>query len=296
MDKEREMLKNELTKIRKQVQASEGIIENQRVEIMKLQRIIEEADMERVRQKNELSAVLSERNLLTAQLVKRNAELNEMYEKIKTARSSLKIGERNYRNYYEELQKWQQQILEVVTSNNDTVSQLANLQSLKQRNVALAKEILKEKTRSRALLDELSTPMNVHRWRILESSDPKKFDKIQQIHMLQKQFVGMSDKVLQYELLIQEKEKIYIELKNVLARHPGPEVEEQILVYQQTLKEKNKQLESMNGELEMYIEQVKVFKDEIFEYDEKMMRLNKKWIKKMKKLRSSQNNNVANGF
>lgn len=65
VDKERELLKNELTKIRKQVQSSELIVENQRVEIMKLQRIIEEADQERQRQKNELGAILSERNLLT---------------------------------------------------------------------------------------------------------------------------------------------------------------------------------------------------------------------------------------
>ena len=42
VDKERELLKNELTKIKKQVQASEGIIENQVVELLKLNRIIEE--------------------------------------------------------------------------------------------------------------------------------------------------------------------------------------------------------------------------------------------------------------
>lgn len=287
VDKERELLKNELTKIRKQVQASEGIIENQRVEIMKLQRIIEEADQERQRQKNELAAVLSERNLLTAQLVKRNAELNEMYEKIKTTRSGLKIGERNFRKYYEELYMWQRQIQEVVGANNDTINTLSEMTVLRQRRVALEKEILKEKTRSRALIDELATPMNVHRWRILESSDPKRFDKINQIHLLQKQFVAMADKVMQHDLLIQEKEKIYVELKNVLARHPGPEVEEQILVYQQTLKEKNKQLIAMNQELDMYIEQVRVFKDEISDFDAKMLRLNKQWIKRTKKMRES---------
>eukprot|EP01039_Chlorochromonas_danica_P001650 gene1650-1802_t len=292
VDKERELLKNELTKIRKQVQASEGIIENQRVEIMKLQRIIEEADQERLRQKNELAAVLSERNLLTAQLVKRNTELNTMYEKIKTTRGQLKIGERNYKKYYEDLQGWQAQIQMIVGANNDTVKTLSELDLLKTRKIALEKEISKERTRSRALLDELATPMNVHRWRILESSDPKRYDKITQIHMLQKQFVVMSDKVMQHELLIQEKEKIYIELKNVLARHPGPEVEEQILLYQQTLKEKNKQLAAMNQELEMYIEQVRIFKEDIAGFDNKMMKLNKQWIRRQKKLRDNGNDNI----
>lgn len=284
VDKEKELLKNELMKIKKQVQASEGIIENQRVEIMKLQRIIEEADTERQRQRNELSSVVSERNLLTQQLVKRNEELNNMYEKIKTQRSDLKIGERNYTKYMEDLRRWQEQVRDIVTNHNDVVVQLSQLETLRHRVVHLERDILKEKTRSRALMDELETPMNVHRWRILESSDPKRYDKILQIQALQRQLVAMSDQVIQNDLLIQEKEKIYIELKHVVARHPGPEVEEQILVYQQTLKDKHKQLAAMNLELEMYIEQVKRFKEDIADADVKIQRLNKQWMSRQKKM------------
>lgn len=32
--------------------------------------------------------------------------------------------------------------------------------------------------------------------------------------------------------LLQEKEKLYMELKNILARQPGPEVAEQLSIYQ----------------------------------------------------------------
>lgn len=284
VDKEKELLKNELMKIKKQVQASEGIIENQRVEIMKLQRIIEEADTERQRQRNELSSVVSERNLLTQQLVKRNEELNSMYEKIKTQRSDLKIGERNFIKYMDDLSRWQEQVRDIVVNHNEVVLQLSQLESLRHRVVHLERDILKEKTRSRALMDELDTPMNVHRWRILESSDPKRYDKILQIQALQRQLVAMSDQVIQNDLLIQEKEKIYVELKHVVARHPGPEVEEQILVYQQTLKDKTKQLAAMNLELEMYIEQVKRFKEDIGDADVKIQRLNKQWMQRQKKM------------
>ena len=30
------------------------------------------------------------------------------------------------------------------------------------------------------------------------------------------------------ELMIQEKEKLYVELKNIIARQPGPDIEEQV--------------------------------------------------------------------
>ena len=55
---------------------------------------------------------------------------------------------------------------------------------------------------------------------------------------------------------LQEKEKLYVELKHILARQPGPEVAEQIQIYQVSLKEKTKQMKSMASELNMYESQV----------------------------------------
>ena len=48
--------------------------------------------------------------------------------------------------------------------------------------------------------------------------------------------------MVEKELLIQEKEKLYMELKQILQRQPGPEVAEQLQIYQQTLKDKTKQM------------------------------------------------------
>ena len=62
---------------------------------------------------------------------------------------------------------------------------------------------------------------------------------IQKIHTLQKRLIQKTEEVVEKELLIQEKEKLYLELKHILARQPGPE---QLQIYQQTLKEKTKQM------------------------------------------------------
>ena len=60
---------------------------------------------------------------------------------------------------------------------------------------------------------------------------------------------------------------------------PGPEVEEQVLIFQQTYKEKSKQLGAMNDELDMYRQQVQLFKDEIVGLDGQMNTIKKKWFK-----------------
>ena len=65
---------------------------------------------------------------------------------------------------------------------------------------------------------------------------------IQKIHTLQRRLIQKTEEVVEKELLIQEKEKLYMELKQILQRQPGPEVAEQLQIYQQTLKDKTKQM------------------------------------------------------
>jgi len=153
--------------------------------------------------------------------------------------------------------------------------------------VQLEKQLLSAQSRNRALLDELDNPMNVHRWRILESSDPKRYEKILQIQALQRQLIAKADEAMENDLLIQEKEKVYLELKKIITRQPGPEVEEQVLVYQQTLKDKGKQLVTMDEELSMYRQQVKSFKEDLLSLDDEMTKVKRRWFKQKKAAESN---------
>lgn len=57
------------------------------------------------------------------------------------------------------------------------------------------KHLFQERTKVRALSDELENPMNVHRWRKLEGSDPTTFEMIQKIHALQKRLISKTEEV-----------------------------------------------------------------------------------------------------
>lgn len=98
----------------------------------------------------------------------------------------------------------------------------------------------------------------VYRWRKLEGSDPSTFEMIQKIQTLQKRLITKTEEVVERDLLIQEKEKLYVELKNILARQPGPEVAEQLSTYQANIREKNKQMKSMASELNTHQAQVRL--------------------------------------
>lgn len=57
--------------------------------------------------------------------------------------------------------------------------------------------------------------------------------------------------VVEKDLQIQEKEKLYIELRNILARQPGPEAQEHMTLLSQDLSEKQRQLKAVTSELHM---------------------------------------------
>jgi hypothetical protein len=55
--------------------------------------------------------------------------------------------------------------------------------------------VLSERTKVKALSEELENPMNVHRWRKLEGSDPGTLEMIQKIQTLQKRLIAKTEEV-----------------------------------------------------------------------------------------------------
>jgi len=242
VEKEKEKLKAELQQMKKDAAETKAYIDAQQAEERKLLKIIQEADAERSRQKKQLEQVIQERDILGTQLVRRNDELALLYEKIKIQHSTLNKGEIQYKARIEDLRILKLEIKRLRREKKILSTKVANVDDLSKEIYHVQRELLRERTRCRALEEELENPMNVHRWRKLEGSDPSTFELIQKIQALQKRLIAKTEEVVQKELLIQEKEKLYTELKHILARQPGPEVAEQLSIYQQTLKQKTKQL------------------------------------------------------
>ncbi|KAL5022872.1 hypothetical protein ScPMuIL_002027 [Solemya velum] len=283
VEKEKETLKAELQKMKQQAAESKAYIDAQESEQRKLLKIISEADAERVRQKKELDQVISERDILGTQLVRRNDELALLYEKIKIQQSTLNKGEIQYNQRIEDIRVLKLEIKKLRREKGILQKSVANVEDLRREVYHIQRELLRERTRCKALEEELENPMNIHRWRKLEGSDPSTYEMIQKMHTLQKRLITKTEEVVEKELLIQEKEKLYLELKHILARQPGPEVAEQLQIYQQTLKEKTKQMKSMASELNMYESQVNEYKYEIERIARELQDVKKKYFMQKKK-------------
>jgi chromosome segregation ATPase len=262
-EKEKEAQKNELMRVKRQVFTSEAAMKNFEAERAKLDRIIDDADRERFRQKTEYDIVINERDILGTQLIRRNDELALLYEKMKTQQRTISKGELAYRERLEDLRVLRLKASALRRELHIAKSQTHNLSSLREEVYRLQLELMQERIKVKALSEELENPNNKHRWRKLEGSDPGTYEMLQKIQALQKRLILKTEEVVEKDLLIQEKDKLYVELKNILARQPGPEVAEQLSIYQQGLRDKTKSMKAMASELNMYQAQVNEFKYEM---------------------------------
>merc|ERR1711972_1282307 len=228
---------------------------------------IQEAEQERFSQQKELEGVIGERDILGAQLIRRNEELALLYEKIKIQQSTLQKGEIQYHERTQEVSKLRADIRKAKADVAAAKTQVTNVESLKREIHHLNKTLLREESKAKALQEELENPMNVHRWRELEGSDPATFEMIQRVKKLQKELIAKTEEVVEKDAQIQDKEKLYVQLKNIIQRQPGPEVAEQLAWYSQNLKEKTQHMKQMAEELEMYHGQVHDLREERDRHD-----------------------------
>merc|ERR1712187_137588 len=283
ISKETEKIKDNLERLNKLQKNSQRMVEFNQQEIKKLESTIQEAEVERQNQRKEFEAVTSERNILGTQLIRRNVELDLLYEKIKIQESTLKKGEIQYKNRNEDIKKQKDAIGALKFDLCVAKQQAENIDELKKEVYHLQRELLQERTKVKALSEELENPMNVHRWRKLEGSDPAMYELIQKVRTLQKRLIKKTEEVVAKDLEIQEKERLHRELTGILEKQPGPEVMEQLESFSENLAAKMKQMKAMQSELKTYQSQVGDYKDEIDRLTRELQEVKKKYFEQKKR-------------
>eukprot|EP01041_Mallomonas_annulata_P007788 gene7788-15929_t len=282
-EKLREHKENELSRHAQLLKTNQELIQQQDVEVRRLASTIRRMDEESLAQRKEYDQVINERDILGTQLIRRNDELALLYEKLRVQTSCIKAGEAQYASKIEDLCMMKIKIKDLQRQLSISSGSGATVEEQRRQVLQLQKDLLQEKTKVTALSEELENPMNVHRWRKLEGSDPATFELIQKIQTLQRRLIAKTEEVVEKGLVIQEKDKLYIELKTILSRQPGPEVAEQMTSLQQTLKQKTRQMKAMASELNMYQAQVNEYRYEIERTNRELQDIKRKYYQQKRK-------------
>lgn len=255
---QREQHRNEISRLKNLIEVSNDSIHKQDIEIKRYEGIVRKMNNDALMQRKEYDQVIHERDILGTQLIRRNDELALLYEKIKIQQNALHNGEIQYQSKIEDIRLLLLKIKDLQRKISIAKGGAGNIDDVKRELIQKHRELLREKTKVKALSEELENPMNVHRWRKLEGSDPATYEMIQKIQILQKRLIKKTEEIIEKDVAVQEKSKSIFELKKILARQPGPDIAEKMNECQTNLREKSRQMKAMAGELNMYQAQVSI--------------------------------------
>jgi len=257
----------------------EKAIKQQEKQKEALSRIISDADDEQKNQKKQLDSVINEHRLLTNRLVRKNEELTKLYEELRILNSLFLKGQKSFqeKNQLIAANKFDSEKLSVeVVELQEQVSQYANesVKVIAQKE----KEVLELKLKTAALAEELQKPINVHRWRRLQDTDPHTFKLIQDLQKMNKTILGNAQKITTADIDIVAQEEQYIELSKVVSRMPGNEAREQLRLYAESIQNKRGKLKKITNQLDLERIKVSELESAIQQLDKQRRLLDVDWI------------------
>ncbi|XP_061580559.1 cilia- and flagella-associated protein 58-like [Cololabis saira] len=273
LEKYNKALKEELQSMKLQLEEAKQHVDSQRAEQQKLQKVISDTEAEQDQHKKQLEQVMRERNNLSRQLLHCNDERALLYEKIRIHQSILNKGDFHYKQKLEDIHLLKLEVKRLQCKKKTLDKSLPNIEELRQELFQLEKELLRERSRN-----SVPEETNIHRWRQLEDIDPSKYDLIQKIQVLQRRLISKTKELEKQELSLQEEEKLYMELKQILARRPGPEAAEQLQQCRWTLRDRSKKLKALTAEVRMLESQMDQYKSENGRLDNDLADIKKKYL------------------
>lgn len=186
VEKEKQLIQKDVLTLQVQLQHTRTEMKEKLIECDRLTKSINESeDRNRVLSK-QLEAMNNQRDILNVKLMEHSEEIASLNEKLTNAQSALNRSEMQYANRLDDIRLLKIEICNLRGQSNNFSRGLANTTDMRQEVLQLNRSLTQERIKIKALEQEMSTPMNVHRWRELQGKDPEKMELIDKVQTLQK--------------------------------------------------------------------------------------------------------------
>lgn len=199
-------------------QATHERVREQAAQIAQLSRVIDDADEELLAQTKQYNAVVNEERALSRQLVRRNAELADVYEALRLHHSMLAKGDEHYRERLAAVRAMRAARDALAAELDSINTDRGEVLRLRAAIVQMDKALVEEQLRARVLDGELRRPMNIHRWRQMQDTNADTYALVESIQGLQKDIIAKSDELADKNARIAQKERLYVDLRRILSR------------------------------------------------------------------------------
>jgi len=242
------------------------------------QKLITEKEAERIRMKKEYDKLVSERDLVGTQLVRRNDEMACLNEKLKLQNTRMGCGEVHYNARVKDVQLLSRELKESKRKVSLLDDKSGDRDSLHREVCRLNTELNIERLRVKKLEETLETPQNVHRFRLLAAKEPTTEELLQKIDTIQRRLLKKTEEVEKHESLIEDLQRQIGELQRTVDRLPGPKDAEALAEAKRVVKEKSEKNVSLEVQVKMLYAERKQRQQEQASWEKKLADARKEFL------------------
>ena len=229
-------------------------VEQQIVEISKLNVVINRLERQMIAIKGGYDSLVEARNESGQQVIARNDELCILYERANVQGSALQEGRKTLMGLDDELRLKKLKLAEIERQCGAVKKRVPQLPALAEKVIGLKSDISEKRELTKRLCAELETPKNQARWRELGGRDPTT-DECKEKHLvLEERLNRKKTEHLEQELALDEITALTSQLSK--AANEGREDALQLAQYanalQAQIRESARKLMSVMSELSMY--------------------------------------------
>lgn len=228
LEKEKIVLRLEIQTTTAMLQQTRAELRERKLENERLYKTLADDEMRLVKLKQQLDSTANDKDLIGTQMVRRNDEIGLLNEKLQIVTMALDRGEAQYNKRLDDIRLLKIEIANLRSQRNLLTRGLANTADMRQEVLQLNRVLTQERVRARALEQEMSTPMNVHRWRKLSGKDPDRMELVEKVSALQKRVLRQTVSAVEREGALQQTHHMYEELKVFMLKLPDHTVREEL--------------------------------------------------------------------
>ncbi|KAH8284178.1 hypothetical protein KR054_011689 [Drosophila jambulina] len=249
MEKERRLLRNDIRHAQLGQQHTKAELLDKRKENDRHAKSLQEDELKLARLRKDADNLINEKNAISAALTKRNEE----YERLKHSQENLQTvydqTQRQYTQCQDDMRLMGVEIKNLRTERDVLRADRESAADLRQELLQMHRMLNQERIKARALQDEMVTPMNVHRWRLLSGKDPEKMDLLSRISILRRQLLQQNVAASEQERALNEAQQLYAALKEFMLKLPSHKVQAELNSVKANLSAKDRKLKVLKAEL-----------------------------------------------
>lgn len=251
---QRDAARHELNKCQAVYRERQNQVEQQIVEIEKLNSIINGMERFMIRLKRQYEQAVEHRNYTGVQLIDRNDELCILYEKSNIQEEAYKRGQLGLRAQEEELRTIQLQIADLERGLQVARKRVPRVPELAHKVLELKKSLQAERSLTEKFCQELETPDNDDRWRALLGDDPDVEQLQAKLQVLEERLNAKKEQMLEKDLVLEEVAELALKLKvkATQGKKSALELAKAVNSFQARIKDTTRQMMALVSELSMY--------------------------------------------